>query len=66
MWIECTNDAVESLYVEEAMDEPVEFSDNGKAQVKEVVGRALVNRYEGVVESGESDGTDEQEETEDN
>lgn len=59
MWIECTNEATKSLYVEDVMDEPVEFSDNNKAQVPSDVGEALVSRYEAIYESGDT--TDESE-----
>lgn len=55
MWIECNNDATDSIYVEDVTDEEVVFSDNGKANVKAKVGKALVNRYDAITESNESD-----------
>lgn len=59
MWIECTNEATERLYVEGVTDEPVEFSDNGKAQVPSNVGEKLINRFVTISESGDSDDEEE-------
>jgi len=52
MWIKCDNDATAKLYDAEIMDEPVEFSDNGKAQVKKSVGKKLINKF-GAIESAQ-------------
>lgn len=73
MWIECANDATERIYVDDVTDEPVEFSDNGKANVTAKVGKQLVRRIDGISESSESvavksdeqDESDNQEESED-
>lgn len=61
MWIEVTNSATRALKIPE-IDEKVEFSDNGKAQVSKQVGRALVREVDAVVEAGSSD--DEQDDQE--
>ena len=51
MWIQTDNTATVELWNEDLMDEPVEFTENGKAQVPEVVGEALVNEYDDITES---------------
>ncbi|OYR79327.1 hypothetical protein DJ84_18405 [Halorubrum ezzemoulense] len=56
MYIKNTNQATKSLYTEELvddeneplLDEPVEFADNGTAQVTQQVGEALVERYDAI------------------
>lgn len=50
MWIQTKHTATEELYVAEIMDEPVEFSANGTAQVKQDVGEALIQTYDGITE----------------
>lgn len=62
MYITNTNDATQSLYTEDLvdeegeplLDEPVEFADNGTAQVTQPVGEALVERYD-TIEPKETD-----------
>lgn len=48
MWIKSTNDATRRLFDADLMDEPVEFSENGTAQVSEDVGEALVSHYDDI------------------
>lgn len=48
MWIRNENKAVKRFYRAGIMDEPVEFSDNGKAQVKKKVGKKLVDGYDSI------------------
>lgn len=56
MYITNTNQATQSLYTEDLvdgddeplLDEPVEFADNGTAQVTEAVGEALVEHYDAI------------------
>jgi len=56
MYITNTNQATQSLYTEDLvdedgeplLDEPVEFADNGTAQVTAAVGEALVERYDAI------------------
>lgn len=56
MYITNTNEATKSLYTEDLvddegeplLDEPVEFSDNGTAQVTADVGEALVEHYDAI------------------
>lgn len=56
MYITNTNEATQSLYTqaivdedgEPLLDDPVEFADNGTAQVSADVGEALVARYEAI------------------
>ena len=65
MWIQITNPATRSLYTDEIvddegellMDEPVEFNENGTAQVSEALGEALVAQYEDIrpYEAGDSE-----------
>lgn len=45
MWIKNENEAVEKFYRAGIMDEPVEFSDNGKAQVTKKLGKKLIKEY---------------------
>lgn len=45
LWIKCNNKATKGLFDADIMDEPIEFSDNGTAQVTNKVGEALVKRY---------------------
>lgn len=47
MWITCTNPATRSLR-RPYMDEPIEFSDNGLAQVSSDVGEQLVEDLDAV------------------
>jgi hypothetical protein len=46
MWIINENSATQRLFNRDLMDEPVEFSSNGTAQVSEDVGEALVDHYD--------------------
>lgn len=49
IWIKCENPATRRLYNAEFMDEPVEFSENGTANVPKDVGVALVENYESIL-----------------
>lgn len=49
MWIRTLNPATSALYNEEYMDEAVEFSDNGTANVPREVGIALVEGFDSVI-----------------
>lgn len=55
MWIKCKIEAVESLYVEDVMDGPVEFNDNGKANVKKSVGEALIDRRSSIMPTSDDE-----------
>lgn len=48
MWVRNTNLATTKLYNEEILDEPVEFNENGTANVSKDVGVALVENYENI------------------
>lgn len=57
MWIHCTNPATRRLYNADLMEEPVEFTANGYAQVSRAVGETLIEQYDQIVnhESDEGD-----------
>lgn len=60
MWIETTNRREDGTLVvpsfkEPWMDSPVEFNDNGKAQVSKEVGERLLDERDDIVESGSTD-----------
>jgi len=46
MWIQTSHTGTDRLYDADVMDEPVEFSENGTAQVTESVGQALIDKYD--------------------
>lgn len=46
MWIICNNSATSRLYNADLMDEPVDFNENGTANVPESVGESLVENYD--------------------
>lgn len=48
MWIINENEATRRHYNEELMDEPVEYNENGTAQVAEEVGEALCEHYDSI------------------
>lgn len=48
MWIKTTQGATSRFYDAELMDAPVEFSENGTAQVPKDVGEELVARYDAI------------------
>lgn len=48
MWIKCENKNLEKIYRAGFMKEPVEFSDNGKAQVTKKVGKKLIKRNDSI------------------
>lgn len=50
MWIRCLNPATAGLYNEDLMDEKIEFSDNGTANVPRDVGKVLIENYGNIVE----------------
>lgn len=49
IWIKCENEAIRGLYVDDVMDAPVEFNDNGTAQVPKDVAESLFEQYDDVV-----------------
>lgn len=53
MWIRCLNPATSALYDAEFMDEKVEFSENGTANVPKDVGIALAENYPNIVKTNE-------------
>lgn len=74
MWIESTNVTDDGRPVTRRiklpeLDEPVEFTDNGKAQVDAETGELLVREVDSIVESGseapDDDETESDTETED-
>jgi len=58
MWIQNRNLATRKLYLRDLMDQPVEFSSTGKAQVTRAVGEALIDRC-ATIEPVETDNSDE-------
>jgi len=44
MWIKCGNKNLEEIFFKGFMDEPLEFSENGKAQTTKTVGKKLVDK----------------------
>lgn len=50
MWIKNKNKATEKIFRKGWMEEPVDFSDNGKAQVKKKVGKRLIKEYNSIKE----------------
>jgi len=57
MWIKCENEATEEIYYDGFMDEPANFSDNGKVQVKKNVGKKLTDKV-GAIKPVEKDTKD--------
>lgn len=55
MWIKCTNEATERLYVEGVTDEPLDFSDGNKIQVTKGVGESVVNRFDAITRTDTDD-----------
>ena len=49
MWITNSNDSCQSLKID-GLDEPVEFSDSGTAQVSEEVGELLIEQCDTITE----------------
>lgn len=48
MWIQTDKDNLVSLFNTEYMDEPVEFSENGTANVSEDVAEQLIDNYDSI------------------
>lgn len=46
VWIKNTNTSTNRHYNADLMDEPVEYSENGTAQVSEEVAERLIEHYE--------------------
>lgn len=48
MWIKNTNEHSDRLYLSEYMDESIEFTSNGTANVPEDVGQSLIDNVESI------------------
>jgi len=54
MWIETSNEDLQSLYNAELMDAAVEFNDSGSAQVDAELGQRLIDNYDSITEKDNS------------
>lgn len=66
MWIETENTKADGTAVTQRislpdLDEPVEFNENGKAQVTADVGELLIREVDSIVESGSGDSDEDSE-----
>ncbi len=48
MWIKSRNKNLEKIFYKNFMEEPANFSDNGKAQVKRSVGKKLIKKSDDI------------------